>query len=542
MNWEIWGPPLGVLGLSVVAGVLFLLKTLKVTPVQTQNVGESQGDLQALKAQLLEALRELDADRQKMSEEEWSSRREVLLQEAEEVLQAMETQASDIDAVGEAAESQNQNELPAKVVWGYLVISVVFFAILGVLLGQYARPRAEGEIMTGAKEQTTMAALSAARDARQIDAQNALKENPEDLDALGVLAYDALLIRDFSSAMGYLETARGHGPDVPQIQLCLGILQMSVGMGNRAKESFESALAPNSDWPRALLWRAVLRSNLGENETALIDLQKAMPGLELLEEQQFAQGLLAELNKPPPILMGEVVLNGLVEGASEPKGVLFVIVRRSAAGGGPPVAVQRIAGASFPAAFALGKSDMVMGGVWPEEVYVMARLDSDGNAMTHEDSDLESPVLGPITGEKASLSLTLNVNEQSPQAEPSLSETVTKEETATGMGISGRILLSESVDTPTSGVVFIVARRSKEGGGPPVAAKKVTSPRFPMAFRLNSEDLMMGGEWPKEVWVEARLDADGNAMTKEQGDVASERLGPLLAGADSIQLVIGTGQ
>ena len=29
--------------------------------------------------------------------------------------------------------------------------------------------------------------------------------------------------------------------------------------------------------------------------------------------------------------------------------------------------------------------------------------------------------------------------------------------------------------------------------------------------------MVMGGEWPEEVWLEVRLDHDGNAMTKSDG-------------------------
>ena len=160
MNWEIWGPPFAVLGASVVAGVLFLWGTPKRPKPNEKHKHSSLAELQALKAQLMEALRELEADRQKMTEVQWLSRREVLLQETEQVLKALDAEATGLEGVVGDEEIQSNNEKPQKIIWGYLVVSVVFFAILGVLLGQYARPRADGEIMTGAKEQTTMEAES----------------------------------------------------------------------------------------------------------------------------------------------------------------------------------------------------------------------------------------------------------------------------------------------------------------------------------------------------------------------------------------------
>ena len=73
--------------------------------------------------------------------------------------------------------------------------------------------------------------------------------------------------------------------------------------------------------------------------------------------------LIEELDKPPPIL------SGIIEGEfTSSKGVLFVIARRSEQGGGPPVAVKRIPNPTFPISFEMGKSDMMMGGVWPDQL------------------------------------------------------------------------------------------------------------------------------------------------------------------------------
>ena len=123
------------------------------------------------------------------------------------------------------------------------------------------------------------------------------------------------------------------------------------------------------------------------------------------EEGYFAERLIEELDKPPPIL------TGIVEGETSSKGVLFVIVRRAEQGGGPPVAVKKIPNPTFPVSFALGKSDMVMGGVWPDQIWIQARLDTDGNAMTKSEEDWESSILGPLEGEQKDIRLQLNGTE-----------------------------------------------------------------------------------------------------------------------------------
>ena len=50
------------------------------------------------------------------------------------------------------------------------------------------------------------------------------------------------------------------------------------------------------------------------------------------------------------------------------------------------------------------------------------------------------------------------------------------------------------VETSSKGILFIMARRSAVGGGPPVAVKRVVSPSFPMRFELTKKDMVMGGK------------------------------------------------
>ena len=50
--------------------------------------------------------------------------------------------------------------------------------------------------------------------------------------------------------------------------------------------------------------------------------------------------------------------------------------------------------------------------------------------------------------------------------------------------------------------------------------------------------MMMGGEWPEEVWIQARADADANAMTKESDAPQTEVIGPIRSGTTGIELVL----
>jgi tetratricopeptide (TPR) repeat protein len=67
-----------------------------------------------------------------------------------------------------------------------------------------------------------------------------------------------------------------------------------------------------------------------------------------------------------------------------------------------------------------------------------------------------------------------------------------------------------------TGIVFVIARNP--AGGPPVAVKRVVATSFPMNVEITAADSMMGQQLPASFRVEARLDADGDPMTKPGSD------------------------
>ena len=146
-----------------------------------------------------------------------------------------------------------------------------------------------------------------------------------------------------------------------------------------------------------------------------------------------------------------------------------------------------------------------MGGMWPEEIWIEARLDTDGNVMSKDDA-ISSGIQGPLVGTQTDVALQIVIPKDTTQ---------TKEETdSTTAIVSGTI---QATDAP-SGIVFLIARRSEGAKGPPVAVRKIVASSFPLSFSMGKEHLMMGGTWPEEVWLEARLDLDGDAMTKDDKD------------------------
>jgi tetratricopeptide (TPR) repeat protein len=90
--------------------------------------------------------------------------------------------------------------------------------------------------------------------------------------------------------------------------------------------------------------------------------------------------------------------------------------------------------------------------------------------------------------------------------------------------------------TPTA-VLYIIARPAGVSGGPPSAVKRLPPGPFPMSVELSAADSMMGQALPDKLHIEARIDFDGNAMTREPGDpVASQDNVSASAGSVSLKL------
>jgi hypothetical protein len=75
-------------------------------------------------------------------------------------------------------------------------------------------------------------------------------------------------------------------------------------------------------------------------------------------------------------------------------------------------------------------------------------------------------------------------------------------------------------------VIFVVARKFEPGAtgpGTPLAVKKLTAGNFPLPFTLDSRDAMLTGTLlAGKVIVTARVDKDGDAITKNPGDVTGQ--------------------
>ncbi|MBI4608807.1 MAG: cytochrome c-type biogenesis protein CcmH [Candidatus Rokubacteria bacterium] len=110
---------------------------------------------------------------------------------------------------------------------------------------------------------------------------------------------------------------------------------------------------------------------------------------------------------------------------------------------------------------------------------------------------------------------------------------------ATSRGtITGTVALAPSLRTrvPAGGVLFIIAKR---GDGPPLAAKRIPSPVFPVEFSLGPEDRMIRGTpFEGEVMLLARVKRDGKAGPPGPGDLEGEAKAPVRVGQRGVEVVL----
>ena len=111
-----------------------------------------------------------------------------------------------------------------------------------------------------------------------------------------------------------------------------------------------------------------------------------------------------------------------------------------------------------------------------------------------------------------------------------------------GPPILGTVELAPEVaaDANPGAILFIIARRG--GGGPPLAVKRIPQPRFPVSFRLGPEDKMIAQmPFTGPITLSARLDADGNATSRDPGDLMGSAVdGPVDTGATGVVVRLDT--
>jgi len=112
---------------------------------------------------------------------------------------------------------------------------------------------------------------------------------------------------------------------------------------------------------------------------------------------------------------------------------------------------------------------------------------------------------------------------------------------ASGETIRGVVQLAPELESavPPSATLFLIARREGQRGGPPLAVVRVVDPVFPLEFEIGPQNAMIAGmPFTGPIRLSARLDADGNAMTRGASDLHGTAERPYAPGSDRVTLSI----
>jgi hypothetical protein len=104
-----------------------------------------------------------------------------------------------------------------------------------------------------------------------------------------------------------------------------------------------------------------------------------------------------------------------------------------------------------------------------------------------------------------------------------------------GAPIRGTISLADGV-TASGAVLFLIARAPGQPG-PPLAVKRLGVGPFPLAFEIGPEDEMIKGRpWVGPISLTARVDSDGDPLTRDPSDATAELASPVEPGAEGVEL------
>jgi tetratricopeptide (TPR) repeat protein len=338
-------------------------------------------------------------------------------------------------------------------------------AVAGGLLfsiAHAARPRAEGEALTGAST-GRMTLASSSTDGAEGLVKAALARDPDDMEARLELARLSLDKQDYMAVWAETQKVLARSPEEPRALTYQSQIWLALGQPEVALEMLDQAVAMAPDILAAHAYRIDLRLRVGKTEearAALAEAKRRFPAEAAQFDERFAEAR-AEVEKTGPMPLG---------------------------GQDNPHAGLRAGGAANPHA-----------GMSPHRAPNPHATATQAAVNPHQDA--ASPA---VEGQEISGTLDLD---------PAL---------------KGKVA--------ANAVVFLTVREAGFGAGPPIAAKRLAA-AFPLHFEIGPGDSMQGARIPAKSLVEARIDTDGDPMTKDPTDLAA-RVDDVAAGSPAVHLVL----
>ena len=416
-----WGPAVAFLAAGLVIGALILWRVLRrapATPGPRPEDSLERRDLLAKLDGLVNQLRELEDTGVKRSAAQHRDERFLLELQAARTLLAL-------DALAAPSVAQRKKQEPAEAVapargsaltgffWG--VGSAAALGLLFFFVSRSSTPRAPGGSVTGntPMEGGAAPAPAAAEDDAQIAGLEArVRQNPEDVGARLDLARLHLMREDMMAVYNETQAVLQRDPGNPRALAYQSLVRLAMGQGDQAEEMLVRALRKDPDLLEAYLHLMFVYTRVGKPRQAEATMKRAAERFpdradslrRLLAQMRAAPadeqasaadaGGGASGSAPPPAssgggrsVSGVIDLDPAARAALRPGAIVFVMLRESGFGAGPPLAARRLPASSFPLAFEIGQADAMAGGQVPDEVLVEARLDSDGDPITRPPSD-----------------------------------------------------------------------------------------------------------------------------------------------------------
>jgi tetratricopeptide (TPR) repeat protein len=430
-----WVSAIAVLAAGLVLGALFYIfnKAKQVSKLGGEADLERK-DLEAKRDALVQQLRDssLGGDER--------TRLEI---ETAEVLRKLDKYKTPAGAAAtQPAVASGMNPTIKGFLWGAVSIAALFG--LGYFVMQQAKPRQEGEGLTGSidtpqQQGQQMPAQGAANDQMIQQLQAAVQAQPNNLQLRNDLAQAYLERNNLMAVFQQTKFVLEQSPEDSRALTLQGIVRMAMGEADEAIKMLQRATKSdpkNLDGWVSLAWVYAQDNRMQDAERMIAEAAKQVPQEKARLDQVFSQmkaqiaqaamaqsaqgGALPEGHPPidgapvapasapaaagtPASGAGVHVTLDLDPSAKQRTGIVFVIARNPA--GGPPVAVKRVVATTFPFNLELTSADSMMGQSLPASFRLEARLDTDGDAMTKPASDPSAMQEGVAPGASVRLAL-----------------------------------------------------------------------------------------------------------------------------------------
>jgi len=384
-----------MLAAGIIVGVMFLYGMKRRPP----KVDAARADLEAKRDALLARLREDPTDKR-------------LELEAAQVLKQLDGMPSGGQPPAAVQETATAPSQIKGFMWG--AASMAVLAGIGIFVWQQAKPK-------GAEAQAPMAS-PAASDPAIVQLQKQVDANPDNLDLRDDLA-KAYLDRDdlngVASQTRYVLQKNPNDARALTYQALVHIAarqpEAAAAMLNKATQADPSLL---DAWV-GLAWLYAESGDINKAQAAIDEgkkrhpvqaarLDELMTHLRNPQQQAAPAQAAAAPAATAAAPSGEAVhltLNA-ANTSYPPSAVIWVIVRAAGAtAGGPPDAVKRVALGSFPIKVDVSAADSMMGTPLPAKMHIEARIDFDGNPMTHDAKDPHDAAENVAMGQSVTLNL-----------------------------------------------------------------------------------------------------------------------------------------